>query len=99
MFGRLFKHLPALGGKADGDTKFDNVYEETLGYYKEMFGQIPQPHIWEPTPIRFSHEIFSYSNVNLNRLANMSLAVAMGNFKHSENEEQTKRFEQILAVK
>jgi hypothetical protein len=38
VFGRLFKHLPALGGKADGETKFDNVYEETLSYYKAMFG-------------------------------------------------------------
>jgi hypothetical protein len=44
--------------------------------------------MWEPTQIRFSHEIFSYSNVNLNRVANMNLAVALGHYKHAEDKAQ-----------
>ena len=81
VFKRLFKHLPALGGQEDGE-KFNNIYDETLDYYKAAFGQTPKPHIWEPTPIRFSHEMFSFSSVNLNRLANMSIAQALNRVKH-----------------
>ena len=97
IFGRLFKHLPALGGKADAGIKFDNVYEETLSYYRAMFGQEPKPHIWEPTKIRFSHEIFSFSCVNLNRLASMNIVVALGNLKHSESKKE--RYDQIIVGK
>lgn len=34
---RFLRHLPAMGGKEDGE-KFNNIYDETLDFYKCLFG-------------------------------------------------------------
>ncbi len=86
LFGRLFKHLPALGGQEDGD-KFNDIYKDTLEYYEAMFGYKPREDLWEPPEIRFSSELFSYSIVNLSRLATLSLYMAYNKqteLKHSK---------------
>ena len=41
-----------------------------------MFGYKPREDLWEPAELRFSPELFSYSTVNLSKLANLSLYMA-----------------------
>jgi hypothetical protein len=64
LFGNLFKHGPSLGGKEEG-VKYNDMYDQTLIYYKALFGTDAPPQFWEPTNIRFSPELFSCSYVNL----------------------------------
>ena len=77
------RHLPAMGGKDDGE-KFDNLYQETLDLYEKMFGYPPDPLMWEPSEIRFSSELFTYSMVNLNRVVCVQLYNAFHPFPKIE---------------
>ncbi|CDW87490.1 UNKNOWN [Stylonychia lemnae] len=72
LYGRLLKHLPAMGGKEDSE-KFDDLYQKTLDFYNDMYGYKPDPLMWEPSELRFSSELFTYSMVNLNRVISLSL--------------------------
>lgn len=76
IFNRLFKHMPALGGKSDS-VDFKKVYENTLKLYFAMFGYHPPKDLWEPTEERFAVDLFNHSTVNLHRLANISLYKAL----------------------
>ncbi len=57
-----------MGGHEDG-VKFEGIYDDTLSYYKAMFGFDSPPLMWEPTNERFAADLFNHSTVNLNRLA------------------------------
>lgn len=77
---REFKHTPSLGGSAEG-KKYENVYDETLSFYKEIFLVDPPSDVWETPQQRFEMKNFEYRNINLYRLAFLfSMKVANPNF-------------------
>jgi hypothetical protein len=92
------KHLPSLGGHSES-KKFGNIYADTLSFYKAVFGMDPKPHMWEPAESKFTGESLEQSEVNLNRLANLSIKAALGHLKHADLESREKRCEQILKGK
>jgi hypothetical protein len=46
MFGSFMKHTPSLGGKEEG-SKYDEMYSQTLQFYKALFGSDAPSEIWE----------------------------------------------------
>ena len=68
LLGKPFMHEPSGGGSKDGE-KFENIYEETMKFYKELFLEKPPSEIWESTQERFDQKNFSYIHVNFYRLA------------------------------
>jgi len=40
------KHEPSMGGASE-NSKFDNIYTETIDYYKAAFGVSPCYSLWE----------------------------------------------------
>eukprot|EP00347_Sterkiella_histriomuscorum_P019733 403340498 len=91
VLGRFMKHLPAMGGQEDGD-KFNNIYDETLDFYTALFGKKPNPQIWEPRELRFSHYFFEHSTVNIYNLIYATLLqniIPKNNIKNSETQENT----------
>lgn len=64
-----------MGGKEEG-TKFKGIYQQTLDYYRALFGTSAPQHLWEPTDERFSADIFNCSLVNVQRLANHFIAMS-----------------------
>lgn len=72
IFGGLFNHCPALGGKEDA-VKFKGGYNKTLEFYEKIFKRKPKPELWEATDERFSPDLFNCSNVNLMRLATYTI--------------------------
>ena len=63
-----FKHSPSEGGKSEGQ-KFENIYEDTLSFYKSIFTVEAPPDVWETTQQRFDMKNFSFRTINLYRLA------------------------------
>jgi hypothetical protein len=61
-----------MGGSEEG-TKYKGIYNQTLDYYKAMFGKEAPRYIWEVTDERFSPDIFNCSMVNLVRIANTEI--------------------------
>lgn len=57
-------------GGASENSKFDNIYTETIDYYKAAFGVGPCYGLWETPQERFSYEVLSWVNLNLYRVAN-----------------------------
>lgn len=72
VFGTYYKHQPSGGGQEEG-TKFKGIYNQTLEYYKALFGRDAPASIWEQTDERFSPDIFNCSMVNIQRLANYTI--------------------------
>lgn len=68
IFGKEFLHSPSGGGSSEG-KKFENIYQETLNFYKEVFMMDAPQHIWETVEQRFDMKNFSFRNVNFYRLA------------------------------
>lgn len=63
-----FKHSPSAGGGTEGQ-KFENIYDDTLSFYKAVFTIDAPADVWETTQQRFDMKNFSFRTVNLYRLA------------------------------
>jgi hypothetical protein len=75
-----FKHSPSEGGQSEGQ-KFENIYGDTLSFYKSVFTIDAPVDVWESTQQRFDMKNFSFRTVNLYRLAVLySMKVANPNF-------------------
>ena len=80
LIERDFKHAPSSGGSSEG-KKFEDIYLETLKFYKAMFLICPPDDVWETPQQRFEMRNFEYRNINLFRLAVLySMKVANPNF-------------------
>jgi hypothetical protein len=73
IYGSLLTHMPTLGGSSE-DSKWDNIYSNTLSYYKSLFNQTDPPSdIWESEQDRFGEFLIFHAHLNLAHLAQMSL--------------------------
>lgn len=58
-------HGPTKGGSNE-KAKFNDLYSETMAYYKEQFNEEPPEDLWPPSPIRFGEIHFVRVNTHRN---------------------------------
>lgn len=68
LIERDFKHSPSAGGSSEG-KKFQNIYGDTLDFYKAVFLMDAPTDVWESVKQRFEMKNFEFRNINLYRLA------------------------------
>lgn len=68
LMKRPFKHQPTAGGEAE-NTKWDDLYNNTISLYEQIFLTPPPDYAWGDSKARFDQKYFTYRNVNIYRMA------------------------------